>query len=329
VRKLIIVLSAVGLLGNLSTSMAQANSALPRSVSIATSSVGGTYYIYGGGLASLITEKLGVRASAEVTQGPTHNILLLHQRDVQLALLSIGPAAEGWFGEGDWAKGKQFRDMRGLFPFAEAPFHFIATERSGVCSVKGMERKAVGVGPRGGTPGSYVPRIMEHLRIPFTPRFAGAGDLASQLMDGLVDAFGHIAPVPIAAFSEIEAQRKVCFFSFDDQQRKQIRDKFPFLAETVIPAGTYSQLTKDLPTLGIGNVVAAHRELSDDFVYRLVKAVYDNRDYMMRIHKAAEGTKPENISHFGFLWLHPGAIRYYREIGVRIPDQLYPPGHPR
>jgi uncharacterized protein len=300
----------------------------PTSLTIGTASVGGTYFIYGGGWANLIQQQLGVPTSTEVTGGPNQNMILVQNQNVELGMVTMGPAWEGWTGEGDWVPGGQeMKDVRALFPMYGTPFHIIALQGSGITSVEQLEGRAVGVGPAGGTPGTYFPRFFEAVGVNVRARQAGASDLASQLMDGQIDAFAFAAGIPVSSFLEVEAQRPVVIFTFDEEQRQQLLDTFPFyLSEDTIPADAYNSLDEDLVTVGMYNVAIGHADLPEDFVYEMVKAVHENQQFLIETHQSAEDTVPENmLPNNTFLWMHPGAIRYYEEIGIEIPEELIPP----
>jgi TRAP transporter TAXI family solute receptor len=89
----------------------------------------------------------------------------------------------------------------------------------------------------------------------------------------------------------------------------------PELTPSRIPAGTYPSLLRYYQTLGLYNFAVAHAELPDDLVYNVVRAVFENHEEMMEAHAAAAATVPANVDRNSFLPLHPGAIRYYRQIG--------------
>jgi TRAP-type uncharacterized transport system substrate-binding protein len=78
-------------------------------------------------------------------------------------------------------------------------------------------------------------------------------------------------------------------------------------------------LTKDYPTIGLYNFAVAHKDLSDDLVYQIVKTVFENQAELVKAHPVAEETVPKNIDRNTLLPLHPGALRYYREKGIAIP----------
>jgi uncharacterized protein len=209
--------------------------------------------------------------------------------------------------------------VRALFPMYDTPFHFVASERSGVKSVGDLSGRRVGVGPRAGTPGTYFPMMFDALGIKdVTIRNGGASDMASQLQDGLIDVFAFAAGLPISAFSELEAKGGVRFFTFTDKELETLQAKIPELSPSVIPKGTYRTQTEDHKTLGVFNFAIAQKDLPDDLVYEIVKAVMENNKLMVQGHNAAVETLPENASKNTFLPFHPGALRYFQEKGVKL-----------
>lgn len=297
----------------------------PDSLTVGTASVGGTYFIYGGGWANLIQQELGVPTSSEVTGGPAQNMLLIETGDIELGMVTLGPAFEIWNGSEELTGGAQLREARALFPMYNTPFHFIALDNSGIDTVAQVDGTAVGVGPAGGTSGTFMPLFLDALELDTRDRQAGASDMASQLLDGQLDAIGFAAGIPIAAYSEIEAQRNATIFSFNDEQRATLLETFGYLNEDIIPAGTYSSLEEGLPTVGMYNFAVADKDIPEDLAYEIVKTVFENIDFMIETHRSASNTSPDDLDRNSFLWLHPGAIRYYEEIGVEVPEALYPP----
>lgn len=297
----------------------------PSTVTIGTASQGGTYYIYGGGLANLLEEHLGVTSNIEVTGGPVHNMQLIQAGDQEVGMVTMGPAYEGFTGTGDWTGGETFDNVRITFPMYSTPFHWWALADTGVTDLSGIEGQRTGVGPSGGTPGTYIPMIHDVLELNTENVQAGASDMVSQMLDGQLDYIGFGAGIPIAAVTEVEAQREINLFGIDGEQRERVLEELPFFYEYTIPADTYDSLEEDLETIAMYNFGVVHKDLSDDFVYDFVKAYHENIDQMIDTHaSAAEAEDPEAILNNEELPMHPGAIRYYEEIGIALPDAVYP-----
>jgi uncharacterized protein len=297
----------------------------PKNLTLGTASVGGTFFIYGQGWAQLVNEKLGTNISTQQTQGPNQNVILTDSKQIELGMTTMGVALQAWEGSAEWTKGQKFRNIRAMFPMYDTPFHFITLENKPIRSVKDLNGKIVGVGPRAGTPGTYFPMFFEVLGLKVTVRNGQASDMAAQLADGLLDAFPFAAGTPIAAYSELEAQTKVRFFTFTDDEIKTLRQKFPELSPSTISAGTYKSQTTDHKTIGLFNFSIANKDMPDDLVYAIVKVVLENHDAMKKIHAASVETVLSNWDKNEFLPFHPGAIRYYKEKGIQIPQKLIPP----
>ncbi len=323
-RRHLIAATALGGLGLPVVAAAQPrNPAWPRALNMGTAAPGGTYAIYGPAWGQLVQEATGVNISYRTTQGPNQNIILVNRREVELGMVTMGVALQGWNGQGEWTQGNRFRDIRALFPMYDTPFHGIALRRSGITDHSQLNGKSVGVGPRGGTPGTYYPLILRALGVtPSAIRYGSASDLIGQVSDGLLDAFLFAAGAPIPAFSELETTNQVTIFGFTPAQMETIVKAIPELSKGKIPKGTYRTPTEDLNILGVFNFAIGHRSLPEDFVYELVKAVMTQNARMVQATAAAKETLPENWNKNTFLPFHPGAAKWFRENGFAVPDAL-------
>jgi len=319
---LVLALAALALLGT--SALAQDRAGWPNSVNIGTASQGGTYFIYGAGWGGLAQEKLGINTTAEVTGGPTQNLVLVHSGQLQFGMTTLGPGQDGWNGTLDMAPGLETRDVRAMFPMYMTPFQIVSLERSGINSIADLEGKRVGVGPRGGTASVYWPRFFEQLGVKVRVQYGGASDLAGQLQDRQIDAFAFAAGIPISAFSQIEAQHAVNIFSFNEAELEAIVANHPVSAIT-IPAGTYRSVDEDQVTVAMWNYAIANKDMPESLVYGIMQSVLDNNDRMVSIHRSATETLPENYATNTFMWFHPGAVRYFQEKGFAIDPKLIPP----
>lgn len=298
------------------------NPSWPKTVSLGTGSVGGTYFVYGQAWARLANEKLGTSITPQQTQGPNQNIILVDERQIDLGMTTMGVALQGWEGKGAWTKGKKYNNIRATFPMYDTPFHFVTLEKTGIKAVKDLAGKRAGIGPRAGTCGTYFPLMFKTLGVNATIRNGQASEMAGNLQDGLIDAFAFCAGLPIAAYSELDATNKVRFFTFTGDEIKKLKAAMPELSDSLIPKGTYQQLGEDHKTVGVYNFGIAHKDLPEDLVYAIVKTVLESQPQMVKSHPAAKETLAQNWNRNTFLPFHPGAARYYREKGIEIPEKL-------
>src|SRR6267378_3558056 len=96
----------------------------------------------------------------------------------------------------------------------------------------------------------------------------------------------------------------------------------PEFSPSVVKAGTYSSMKTDYTTVSFFSFVVAGKDLSDDLVYAIVKAFCANHDRMVQAQASARESVMANLNRNTFIPYHPGATRYYREIGVEIPAAL-------
>ena len=124
------------------------------------------------------------------------------------------------------------------------------------------------------------------------------------------------------AIQEAEAKEPVTLISLSPEQIDTIRKAMPEFSPSKIAAGTYRSLDKDYNTFGVYNFAVGRADLPDDLVYQLVKATFENQPRLLKVYSGARDTIPQNVDKNTFLPFHPGAVRYYREIGTSIPESL-------
>jgi uncharacterized protein len=288
---------------------------------IVTASPGGTGYVYGEGLAAVLTKYLGSPFTAVATQGGTQNIVLLEQHKAALGITSIGVAREAWNGIG-WAKGTEHRSIRAIFPMYDNPFQFATPKRLKLVSLEGFTGKRIGDGPKAGIAGIYIPRIFNTLGIEATFRNGAFEDNMQQVASGEIDGLALLAGIPMAGLAELDAQLPLDYLQPSPDQIALVRKEFPEISPSLVPAGTYPSLTTDYHTFGMYYFAVVNEDLPDDLVYKIVKAVFEHHQDLVDAHPAAKETIPANVDRDTFLPFHPGAVRYYREIGVDIPATL-------
>ena len=294
----------------------------PSSLTIGTGSQGATYYIYGSGWGNLASEATGSAFGAEVTGGPVQNVTLVQLGEHEFGMVTTGPAYEAWRGNSALAPGVEHTDIRAIFPMYQTALQVISLAGSGISSISDLDGKTVGVGPAGGTGDMYYPQLFEKLGLDVRTRNGGAADQASQVQDGLLDAFAFAAGIPVSAFSQLEAQVDVNIFSFSDEEMAQFLDDFPELSPATIPATAYSSLEEDVSAISLWNFAITHKDIPESLVYEVTRAVMENHERMVQVHGSAHETVPENVEHNTFMPWHPGAVRWFEENGYDIPEDL-------
>ncbi len=294
----------------------------PKSITVGAAPVGGTYFIWAGGFTKLLNEKLGIPGNVESTGGPVHNVQLIEENKLDFGMVTNGPAGEGWSGEG-WAKGRKYQNQRAIFPMYTTFFQMYSLKKTNITSIMDLNGKSVGVGPVGGTPATYWPIIFQVAGIkPSRIVNASSADLASQLKDGMLDSNGQSVGLPWVTITQVETTDAVNAYGVPEDIADKFVAKYPYFAKGFVPKGTYkSNPDKDIPTLTLWNFMTVPKDMEADFVYEVVKATFANVDILIATHKSAEEVKPENVI-YAPVPLHPGAVKFYQEIGIKLPDSL-------
>jgi uncharacterized protein len=304
------------------TGVPAADANWPKSLSLGTASPGGVFYVYGEVVAKILTESLNIMVNPLPTQGSVHNIKLIESGGAQLGLVTMGVGLQGWNGTGDWTSGQHYRKMRALFPMYDSPFQFVTLRRSGITTVAQFNNRNVGTGPRASPSGVYVPAILEAIGVSAKISYGSWESVTADLLGGRYDSLVVFAGIPMPALKQVEAQEPLVFASLTPEEIEVIRKAMLELTISQIDSGVYSSLDKTYTTVGMYTFAIGRDDLPDDLVYQLVKAVFENQPRLVKATSAASETIPQNVVKDTFLPLHPGAVRYYREIGISIPDAL-------
>ncbi len=293
-------------------------------MTLGTASQGGTYNVYGEAVARVLNERARLRVETQQTQGPSQNIVMVDERKLDLGMVTLGVARQAVTGTGAWTKGRRFENIRALFPMYDTPVQCLSLGKSGLTAFRQLEGKAVGVGPKAGTTGTYFPQIFAALGMTAQVRYGTSADMANQLNDGVIDAFCFGAGLPVPAFTELDAAQPVNFFAFADDDLATIRKAMPEFSVAIVPKGLYRQQAADQKTLGLFNFAIAHKDMGDDIAYLVTRTVLENNAALVKAHPAARETVPANAARDAFLPFHPGAARYYRDKGIKLDPGAQP-----
>jgi uncharacterized protein len=314
------VLLAAPLLLTPAPSQAAPPAGWPPSLVIGTGSPGGVYVPYGQALADILTETLGIRVTAQATQASAQNILLMESGVAQLGMTNVTFALEGWNGTGAWTRDRKLRSMRALVPMYVNPVEIVALKSSGIRTVADMAGKRVAPGPPNSAGGIYTKKLLALHGIQASLRFGAYETFLPQLKDGSVDAFVSTNADPSPVLAELDRTGDVRFIPLNADEVTKLSAEVPGLSPLVVPAGMYPSMTTDYTTVGTFNFIVVSKDLPDDLVYEITKAFYANHERMVKVHESAKQSTVESAKRVTAIPYHPGAARYYREIGIAVPD---------
>ena len=141
-------------------------------------------------------------------------------------------------------------------------------------------------------------------------------DSVALMKDGHIDAFLGVTSVPQASFIDLNFKPGIRFLSIDDERMAAILAGNRGFIRTVIPKTAYDGMAADVPTIGAVTVMLVHKDLPDDLVYRMAQVFWANHARFAEVKKVWNEVKLENALMAVPVPVHPGAQRYYDEVGV-------------
>lgn len=141
-------------------------------------------------------------------------------------------------------------------------------------------------------------------------------DLCTALQDGNIDAFLYATPAPGTNFTDLAMSFGIKVVDIGQEAVDKLMAEKPWYHTVVIPAGTYDGCDEDITTFAQYTALCARADVPEETVYNLVKTMMENADALEAVHKNAAGTCPERGIEGALIPMHPGAERYYKEVGV-------------
>lgn len=141
--------------------------------------------------------------------------------------------------------------------------------------------------------------------------------------DGMLVGFFMSSAYPISTISEMEVTTDLKFLEFSDEEYEKVKEEAPWLGEDLISSDAYAHLEEDLKTFGSWNVFVVREGVNAETVYKVLEIMFDKRDKIKETYAAVQ-LEPEYILD-QIIPLHPGAVQFYQDMGIDIPDELIPP----
>jgi len=295
---------------------------------LGTATMGGTWYPVGIGMGNLWTEKLkdeGIRVSGQSSAGSPENVQMLRLGEVEIAML-IGHLANKAYNGIDIYEGKPLKKLRGMAAFSINYLHYLITKdkvKSG--NVKDVDGLHYSPGPTGGGGEQTFRIVSEALNLKIRKESLGYTPSSDAIRNGQLDGASYDAAPPVSAVISLYAApaTKVQVLSFTQEDVNKLNDIVPgaFWLDK-IKAGTYMNQDKDIPVACYTNILAVSVDVPDEVVYKLLKTLYDNLDYMVDVHPSCKSMSIDNAITGMPIPLHPGAVKFYKEMGLDIPEKI-------
>ncbi|WP_157018015.1 TAXI family TRAP transporter solute-binding subunit [Mesorhizobium xinjiangense] len=292
-------------------------------ISIGTGGVTGVYYPTGGAICRLVNKdrkEHGIRCSVESTGGSVYNINTVRTGELEFGVAQSDWQYHAYHGTSKFEEQGPFEKERAVFSVHPEPFTLVVRKGTGVASFQDLKGKKVNVGNPGSGQRATTEIVMEAFGMTMDD-FALAAELkgsemAQALCDGKIDAMIYTIGHPAAAITEAATTCDVELVSVDGEPIEKLVADNPYYRIATVPGGMYKGTDGDVTTFGVGATFITSADVSDEVVYTVVKAVFDNLDDFKKLHPAFTNLKAEEMAKDGLSApLHPGAEKYYKERG--------------
>lgn len=285
----------------------------PEYISVLTGGTTGTYYPLGGAMATIIENETGIDTTAEVSQASAANMTSLADGTGEIAFVQTDTAFYASEGS-NMFEGEVIDSVSAIGALYPETIQIVTTEGSGIAAFEDLAGKSVSVGAPGS--GTYInaEQLLEIHGMTMDDIDAqnlDFGESQESLQSGQIDAAFITAGTPTGAVESLSATSDVNIVPVAADKAAELIEKYPYYAEDVVPSGTYG-LTEEVPTVSVLAMLVVQNDISEDTVYDITKAIYENTDQIQ--HAKAEFIKAETALDGIGIDIHPGAQRYFDEV---------------
>jgi uncharacterized protein len=288
-------------------------------LSMGTGGTAGTYFPYGGAIASVWSKNIpGVTVTVETTGASLENLRLLQSKSAELGLVQNDNADYAWNGIELFKE--PIKNIRGVAVLYPEVLQWAVTNASGVKQLTDLKGKRFNVGPAGSGTETNTRQVFEASGLKYDDlgrrvnlSFAEA---VAALKDRQLDGSANTGAVPLPAWTDLATTMDITFLGISGPLADTLSSKHKFYVPATIPANTYRGQTADLKSMAVLATIVTREDLDADLVYWLTKTLVEKQPEIAAAHaKGKEITKESVVKGLTIPW-HPGAERYYREAGL-------------
>ncbi|MDE3720600.1 TAXI family TRAP transporter solute-binding subunit [Nocardiopsis sp. N85] len=299
-------------------------------LSIATGGTAGVYYPIGGALSGIIGDNIeGQSGSVEATGASVENIRLLGSGTAHMAIVQGDAADQAATGTADFEGAPvETYSLAVLYPnvFHAVTLDPIAESKGFECFSDVVESR-YSVGDVGSGNEATTNQVFASLEIAgdqIEIDQLGYAETASALQNGQLDAGSWVVGEGHAGITELGTTDDLHLIPLCDDERSAVVNGYGGYTEHTIAAGTYPGVDEDVPTIAVWNALVVSGGFNEDQAYEITKAMFENIDAVLDVYAPAEEYLVAETILNSPVPVHPGALRYYEEQGIEIPEELRP-----
>ena len=303
---------------------------------IATGGTAGTYYPLGGALAQALSSKIDdLEVTAQTGNASVANCNLIKGHEIESAFVQNNVAYWAYTATGVFDGKEPVENLRAIASLYPEVFQLVATKSSGIKSFADLKGKRCCPGDRGSGTESDFRSMTEILGLSYddfgSVDYLSLGGAVERMKDGQIDFLIFTGGYPTSGIIDLGTSVDLTYISIPDEERAKIKEALPYVIEKVIPAGTYPGQEEDVTTLSVMAQWVVDADIAEDLVYEITKALWEKSEVkkgsakgqmktgatiMAEVHAKGKEVTLETALAGNAIPLHPGAEKYYKEIGV-------------
>jgi len=292
-------------------------------ITIGTGGVTGVYYPAGGAICRLVNKgrkEHGIRCSVESTGGSIYNLKTIRAGELEFGVAQSDWQYHAFNGTSSFEDEGAFEGLRAVFSLHPEPFTVVARADAGVETFDDLKGKRVNIGNPGSGQRGTIEVLLDEMGWT-TDDFALATELkaaeqSAALCDNQIDAMVYTVGHPSGSIQEATTACDSVLVDVSGPAVESLVDENSYYRTATIPGGMYRGNDEDTQTFGVGATLVSSDAVSEEAVYEVVRAVFENFDDFRGLHPAFGNLEPEEMATAGLsATLHPGAAKYYREQG--------------
>lgn len=286
--------------------------------------VTGSFYMIGAPVAKYVNDhSKTLKITPGTSGGSVENMRRIEPGTAQLSMTLPETMYQAWHGQKPFDK--PLRNWRVIGVSTEMlSNHVVSLAQNNLRTVTDLKGKVFAIGAPGSGAAVGMAAFLDHtgLRKDVDGRMLPHQDYPTMLLDGKIHAFNRLGAVPAAVVEEIAVQKKIALVDLGpEMERSAFLSKYPYYQRVVVKGGTYKGEERDVTFFGSAGFLIAHKDVPDDVVYEFTKLTYSDE----AIKWVTAAFKGHNLNRKSPLDgnigpLHPGAARYWKEVGLKIPE---------
>jgi len=290
-------------------------------VDIATGGTGGTYFPVGGAIANILSNNVeNLVATAQTSNASVTNLNYLLTGQAETGICQSNLAYWAYKGIVLFEDKEPFEGLRGIASLYPETIHIVAHADAGIKTVADLKGKRISVGaPNSGNEADariYLPAHGVKYEDLGKLEYLSMAESAQLFADYQIDCYTATTGYPSSSFMDSATQRDVVLVKMDDEVMDKLVEEYPYYAKEIIPGGIYRGVDEDTPTLATPCWWLCTEDMDEELVYQMTKALWENHEEIAKAHAQGKNITPDTALDGQPVPLHPGAERYYKEVGI-------------